>query len=130
MPKVVCTACQTEYHPKKNGVIVIEMAAFGVYKVYNADLWVCWGCGNEIVAGFGQGDEMKLLRADHYQEDFETWLTDLKAKAKANDTLVFFDYEKPHTAPEGIEELDDDNGFSTSVEEMKDDPCNDLFGDS
>ena len=70
MAKLVCTKCETELRPSKNGVLVIETASFGPYKVWNADAWKCPGCGFEIVAGFAE----QPLRQDHYSADFPAWL--------------------------------------------------------
>ena len=88
MPKLVCTKCETELHPSKNGVIVLETASFGIYKVWNADAWKCPGCGFEIVAGFANNP----LRADHYAEDFPAWLDTVKADA----SRIIYDNEKPN----------------------------------
>lgn len=66
MPKMICVACQTFYHPKKNGVVVneqmpiataaepgtIDPTAWKPYKVWMADLLVCRSCGHEVIAGF------------------------------------------------------------------------------
>jgi len=87
MPKLVCTTCHCELRPETNGIIVIETASFGPYKVWNADVWKCPGCGIEIVAGFGEVP----IRADHYSPDFPDWLEKVKATARR----VEYDNETP-----------------------------------
>ncbi len=78
MAKMVCVACHVELRPEKNGTIVIEMASFGPYKIWDADTWKCPKCGIEIVAGFGKVP----IREDHYAPDFPAWLERLKSKAE------------------------------------------------
>ena len=94
MPKLVCPECKCEYRPKENGVIVIEYASFGPYKVWFADLWRCPGCDKTTVAGF---PEMPL-REDHYSEGFREWLDTLCEQAKKNGTSIIEDYERPNRA--------------------------------
>ncbi len=78
MPKMVCVTCHVEFRPEKNGTIVIQMADFGPYKVWDSDTWKCPKCGIEVVAGFG-----KLpIREDHYAPDFPEWLERFKSKAE------------------------------------------------
>lgn len=66
MPKTICVKCQIEYKPEKNGVVVEEMASFGSYKLWSADLWKCPKCGHEIIAGFADRNF-----AEHYQPDYK-----------------------------------------------------------
>lgn len=87
MPKLVCVKCHCELEPETNGTLVIETASFGVYKVWFADTLKCPGCGVEIVAGFANGP----IRQDHYAEDFDDWLEEVKAKARR----IEYDNEKP-----------------------------------
>lgn len=76
VPFYVCAKCEnkyvprttglgTEMRPETNGVYVIEMADFGPYKVWLADLWVCPKCGHKTIAGFGL-----VAIAEHYQDGF------------------------------------------------------------
>lgn len=76
-PYYVCAECDIRYEPKrsasatemrprKNGVYVIEMADFGPYKVWLADLWECPKCGHQTIAGFG----IEAL-AEHYEAKFQ-----------------------------------------------------------
>lgn len=85
---VVCVQCRTALRIETQGVVVIEMAVFGPYKVWNADLYKCAGCGAEMVTGFGQYP----IRADHYAPDFAEWLETVKAQAPK----VIYEYEKPN----------------------------------
>lgn len=50
----VCVKCQIEMRPEKNGVGVLDMADFGPYALWEADLWKCPSCSYEILTGFGQ----------------------------------------------------------------------------
>lgn len=50
----VCVKCSKDMYPKKNGVGVLDYAAYGPYQVWDADLWACPQCEIEIVVGFGQ----------------------------------------------------------------------------
>lgn len=54
--KMVCVKCEIEFRPEKNGVHVHELMRndTAVYKIWDADLWKCPGCGILVVAGFGQ----------------------------------------------------------------------------
>jgi len=63
--KVVCEKCEIEFRPEKNGVHVHELMCQDteIYKIWDADLWKCPGCGMLVVAGFGQ----KPL-AEHFEE--------------------------------------------------------------
>ncbi len=69
MPKIVCVKCEVEYRPEKNGVTVEEMANFGSYKLWNADLLKCPKCGNEIVGGFAQ-----VASAEHFEPGYKKLL--------------------------------------------------------
>jgi len=59
----VCVKCQVELTPEKNGVGLLDMASFGPYKIWEADLWKCPVCNYEIVVGFGRD-----AIAEHYDE--------------------------------------------------------------
>jgi hypothetical protein len=69
MPRNVCVPCQVEYKPELNEILAIEMASFGPYKVWSADLWKCPKCGHEIVSGFGHAP-----LNEHYTDGFGEWL--------------------------------------------------------
>jgi DNA-directed RNA polymerase subunit RPC12/RpoP len=74
-PFYVCAKCENKYvprttglemKPEKNGVYVIEMADFGPYKVWMADLWICPKCGHKVIGGFA----VHPIR-EHYQDGFK-----------------------------------------------------------
>lgn len=92
MPKPACVACQRFLRPLRNGVRVLETKPtvsgakpgksedhlWDPYKLWQADLWHCEGCGVEIVTGWGQNPEMQDYRdtassmreaADHIVND-------------------------------------------------------------
>lgn len=92
MSKMVCVKCQTELKPETNGVLLIEMAYFGPYKVWYADAWKCPGCGAEVIEGFANHP----LRQDHYAKDFPAWLENEKKIA----VRVIYDYERPRVSGE------------------------------
>ena len=71
----VCVKCNCELRPEKNGVGVLEMADFGPYQVFDADLWKCPKCGLEVVGGFGCGPI-----AAHYEETFQRVVDGYKAR--------------------------------------------------
>jgi len=60
--------------PETNGVGVLDMASFGPYKIYDADLWKCPKCGKKVIGGFGIGalahhnDDIFQPLVDAYQE--------------------------------------------------------------
>ncbi len=89
MPKLVCVNCQTELRCEHSGTSVLEIASFGVYKVWDADTYKCPGCEFEIVSGFGDSP----IRADHYKEDFPDWLENFKSHT----TRIEYDYERPQS---------------------------------
>jgi hypothetical protein len=71
--------------------MVIEMASFGVYKVWDADLLECTGCGHQFVGGFG----VEPIRQDHYAHDFPEWLEKVKTTFLENGGQIVYDYEHP-----------------------------------
>lgn len=73
MPNPLCVRCQVEFRPKKNGVFVEEMAPFGSYKIWHADLWQCPCCKTEIVQGYAQQPI-----AEHYQKEYQEKLNLVK----------------------------------------------------
>jgi hypothetical protein len=85
MPKMVCVSCEVELKPKENGVLVIEEASFGPYKIWYADVWKCPKCQTETVAGFGHDPLM-----EHYEEGFADFLE----KAKSRASRIIYDKEK------------------------------------
>lgn len=90
MPKLVCVQCEVELKPSVNGVVVVEMASFGPYKVWAADEWVCPGCGFKIAAGFAD----QPTRQDHCAVGFPAWLEN-EIKWASKYSKVIYDYEEP-----------------------------------
>lgn len=66
MPKMVCIKCELQLKPETNGVVVSElfMDDTQVYKVWEADLWKCPGCGMEVIAGFADNPI-----AEHFEQE-------------------------------------------------------------
>lgn len=69
----VCLKCHCELHPEKNDVGVLDMAKFGPYQLYSADLWKCPKCGMQVVGGFGFGPI-----ANHFEADFTAMIDGYK----------------------------------------------------
>ena len=62
----VCAACQTEMHPERNGVGVVDYADYGPVNLWEADLWECPKCHIQIVVGFGD-----YPISSHIEDDFD-----------------------------------------------------------
>jgi hypothetical protein len=87
MPKMICVKCEIEFRCEKNGVHVHELMRedTAVYKIWDADLWKCPGCGILIVSGFGQ---------EPVAEHFETeQMQAVLASEKLCSTVVILDRE-------------------------------------
>lgn len=54
MSKLVCSMCEIEFKPVKNGVEVVEFSDNGPYKLWEADEWECPDCNIRVVTGFAQ----------------------------------------------------------------------------
>jgi len=80
----VCVKCGKSMRPKENGIRAVEMADFGPYKIWMADLWKCPSCGIEIISGFGNKPE-----AGHFQPDFTSLLANYEQDD--NCTIIRFD---------------------------------------
>lgn len=92
--KPICVKCQRFYRPKKPGYFFIEAmptengASPGTAepekwkpnKLWCGDLWVCHGCGSEVVSGVGQDPV-----AEHYQPEFHPRIEAFQAKLQVND---------------------------------------------
>jgi hypothetical protein len=92
--KPVCVKCQRFFRPKKTGFYFVEgmpkvnnaapgtsePEKWGPYKLWVGDLWVCHGCGREIVSGVA-GSPI----AEHYQPDFEGQRAAHAANLQVND---------------------------------------------
>lgn len=84
--KLLCVRCKCEPVIETSGATAIEYASFGVYKVWDADVFKCPGCGVEI-AVFADAP----LRRDTDSPDFPTWLEKIKRFA----CRIVEDYEHP-----------------------------------
>lgn len=87
MTKLVCIRCECELRASTSGTVVVEMASFGPYKVWNGDTFKCPGCGIEIVGGFAE----EPMRDDHYASDFADWLKTIVTNARR----LVYDNERP-----------------------------------
>jgi predicted RNA-binding Zn-ribbon protein involved in translation (DUF1610 family) len=54
MPEAVCVKCEVALRPETNGVSVAEMMKGDteIYRIRDADLWKCPGCGLLVILGF------------------------------------------------------------------------------
>lgn len=86
MPKPVCVKCGLFYRPKRNGQVFEEGKPYRSspddivrfteqegernewtgYKLWNADLWECKGCGNQIIVGAGARP-----MAEHFEDNYQ-----------------------------------------------------------
>jgi len=71
----VCMKCKCELHPEKNGIGVLDMAWFGPYELFDADMWKCPKCGLEVVGGFGY-DSISA----HYKPNFQETIALYKSR--------------------------------------------------
>lgn len=63
---LVCAQCNQAMRPKKNGAPFVEMAGDRPYKLWDADLWECQGCGAEVL--YTAPAQQPI--AEHFQPDF------------------------------------------------------------
>jgi hypothetical protein len=92
--KPICVACQRFYRPKRNGVRFIEGMPKGneappgtrapehwkPYKLWTGDLWICHGCGHEIIVGTALHPI-----AEQYQPDFHDKVAASEIRVQVND---------------------------------------------
>jgi hypothetical protein len=69
--KPICMKCRKFYRPKRNGTYFTEMmpglsGGWRPYKIWMGDLWICKGCGHEIIVGVGR-DPL----CEHYEDMFK-----------------------------------------------------------
>jgi len=60
--------------PERNGVGVLDMADFGAYELFDADLWKCPKCGIEVVGGFAHNPI-----SAHYETDFQKMISNYES---------------------------------------------------
>ena len=82
--RLACVKCQVEMRCKEAGVLVTEMASFGPYKLWWADLWTCPGCGCEIVGKFANRPWF-----EHYQGDIEAEIARLVATGTKREIKIY-----------------------------------------
>lgn len=51
---LVCTNCEIEFRPFKNGVELVDYAEYGPYKMWEADEWQCPSCHVKVITGFAE----------------------------------------------------------------------------
>lgn len=85
--KPICTKCQRFYRPKKNGYPFIEGMPIGTgiapgtadpehwedYKLWMGDLWICKGCGHELIVGCGH-QPIKIQHEDEFEETVQAYV--------------------------------------------------------
>ena len=71
----ICLKCCVAYITKKQGIVVNELAEFGSYKLWEADLKECPVCHNQIISGFAQKNF-----SEHYQIGHKEQLEKAKEK--------------------------------------------------
>ena len=69
----ICVKCNLSYITKEVGVFVEELAEFGSYKLWAADLKECPNCHHQIVSGFSEQPV-----AEHYQKDYKDKLKKIR----------------------------------------------------
>jgi len=84
-----CTHCQREYVPHQSGVLVIEFASFGPYKVWMADELKCPECAHTILAGFPNG-----AVSEHFMPDFQEIIQARYASDPSSIRLVFESWDQ------------------------------------
>ena len=66
MTNYSCVQCLTLLRPRKNDVCVHITTSDGLpYQLWQADLWECPDCGNQVLLGFG-----RCAWSEHYENDF------------------------------------------------------------
>lgn len=83
MTMELCLKCNKNYRTKKGGVVVNELAEFGSYKLWAADLKECPECGHQIIAGFAKEEY-----SEHYKPDHKERLQ------KAKDLKILYDWKE------------------------------------
>jgi hypothetical protein len=75
--KPVCTKCGIELRPEINGVGLLDLASFGPYALYDADLWECPTCHIQVVGGFAHGPHTQ-----HFESSFESAIEQYRKAGK------------------------------------------------
>lgn len=83
---VMCIKCGLELVPDTNGVVVLELYQRNtqVYKIWDADLVKCPGCGIKMIKGFAMNP-----CAIHHQGDFDEILANIEERRKNGKVKVY-----------------------------------------
>ena len=72
-PGYGCVPCKTYLRPRKNDIYVLTTMSDGKpYQIWNADLWECPDCGQQVILGYG----MHAI-SEHYMDGFDTWMAEV-----------------------------------------------------
>ncbi len=84
MPAPVCVSCLKFMKPRTNGIIVEErmpthrpdptQTDWGPYKLWEADLWQCPRCKQQIIMGWG-----RQAFAEHHEDDYSDKVNKIEA---------------------------------------------------
>lgn len=75
----VCSPCEVEMRPFKNGVVVVDYSARGPYLLWEADEWACPKCKHKVVVGFGESP----IAREGGDEDLPLCVKDAEGKGLA-----------------------------------------------
>ena len=89
--KPICTRCFVEMYVDKIGIVVVEMAKSGPYRLWHGDLFRCRGCCTQIAANFGEKPMYEI----------EATFEDTISRAKAADNIIYC-YESVQQAREFV----------------------------
>lgn len=78
----ICLKCSVSYITKKQGIVVNELAHFGSYKLWEADLKECPVCHHQIISGFAQKNFSEHFQIGH-KENLE----------KAKEKRILYDWK-------------------------------------
>lgn len=94
--KPVCSKCQLEMEPHKNGVHVIEHSYRGPYKIWEADEWRCRKCDAKVILGFGHNPVW-----EHLNEGFDQAVAKTRADSKTLRLCFENEDQRAEFAPQG-----------------------------
>jgi hypothetical protein len=71
MPMPICIQCGLFFRVQKNGItweerIRVSDDEWRPYKLWQADLWECRGCGTQILTGHGQKPIAEYFENNYY----------------------------------------------------------------
>lgn len=85
MIRPICVNCGVMYAVEKQGVVVANMASFGVAELISADRLQCPSCGHEIIGAFGYNPF-----AYHHDDNFAERLREAQDSG-----LIFLAFASP-----------------------------------